>query len=264
MSAKSHGPRLAAILAATLIGAATASSASAASFGFTGAFALDNDKQAFSFTVGANGTVVKLRNWGYGGGTYAVDFLNGAAATSQTTASGGFDGLLALFDSSGALVSGGLNDSGPYNPLNFAAVPMEGGTGSPPVYYTIGDPQISLALDAGVYTLVLAQYGNIPTGTITDPFTYDGNPQYTVFGADGGLTTDPYDNRCTGGYFCDSIAYSSVSGTNWDGHWSVELANVVSASLVVAPPPSAVPAPAALPLLAGALGALALLLRRRS
>jgi hypothetical protein len=259
MTMSFKGSRVAAILASAALGMAVASSASASTFGFTGAFNLDNDTQAFTFTVAADGTVVTLRNWGYGGGTYAVDFLNGAAATTQTTAAGGFDGQLALFDSTGVFVPGGLNDGGPVGPLKKVQVPTGGST-----YGWLGDPQLTLALDAGVYTLVLSQYGNNPTGTVTDPFTYDGNPRYTVFGADGGLTTDPYNNRCASGYFCDRIANTAFSGTNWDGHWSVELANVTFASLSPAPAVTAVPAPAALPLLAGALGALALLRRRRS
>src|SRR5262245_35968039 len=74
--------------------------AKADNFSFTGSFAVDNDVQLFNFSVMAPSNVT-LRTWSYAGGTNAA---------GQLIAAGGFDPILALFDSSGALID--QNDDG--------------------------------------------------------------------------------------------------------------------------------------------------------
>ena len=74
--------------------------ANAANFSFTGNLSTPNEIQTFNFTVGLPSSVT-LRTWSYAGGTNA----DGAVIVR-----GGFDPILALFDSTGALID--QNDDG--------------------------------------------------------------------------------------------------------------------------------------------------------
>ena len=70
----------------------TVPGANATDFSFTGNFTNDNDVALFDFTVGASSPDVILRTWSYAGGTNAA---------GQVIAEGGFDPILAVFDSTG-------------------------------------------------------------------------------------------------------------------------------------------------------------------
>ena len=71
--------------------AVCATGAQATNLSFTGVFSHDNDVQSFTFTVNSASTVT-LRSWSYAGGVNAH---------GDTIARGGFDPILALFDSAG-------------------------------------------------------------------------------------------------------------------------------------------------------------------
>lgn len=242
---------------AALMGLGAATSAAASTFGFTGGFDVDNETQSFVFTVANDGDVVELRNWGYGGGTFAADSVNGGGAGPVTISSGNFDARLSLFDSAGNFVAFNENTAFVLGPpagtgvLNPLAVDYVVGADID-TFLAFYDPEMRLALDAGTYTLILSQYENSATGGVSDPFSQDGAPTYT--------TTDPlFSNQCASGYFCDQIAYDTGVGYNRDGEWAVEFTGVESASAVTA----AVPLPAALPMLAVAVGAIGFLRTRK-
>jgi hypothetical protein len=168
---------------------------------------------------------VTLRTYSYAGGVNAA---------GDVIPAGGFDPILALFDSSGALI--GQNDDG-------AGVPNGPNTG------TAYDTLLESSLAAGDYTVAVMQYDNFAAGSfLADGFTRDGQPNFTAgFG-------------CSNGIFCD------VSGAapfdNRTGAWAFDVLNVAAADegpTLNAP----VPLPAALPLFAAALAGLGFAGRRR-
>jgi hypothetical protein len=192
--------------------------ASAANFSFTGSFAQDDDVQLFNFSVGAPSNVT-LETLSYAGG------LN---AAGDLIARGGFDPILALFDSGGNLI-GQNDDGGP----SLVATDLSG---------QAWDTFFTALLAAGNYTVAIMQYNNFANGpTLADGFQRSGQGNFT-------------DPSCAASSFCD------VSGSAFnqrDGHWAFDILNVESASS------SVVPLPAALPLLAGGLGLMGWMARRR-
>ncbi|WP_414661098.1 DVUA0089 family protein [Horticoccus sp. 23ND18S-11] len=119
-----------------------ASSAFAVNFSFTGNLANDNDVQLFTFSVGATSNVT-LRTWSYAGGTNAAGTL---------IARGGFDPILALFNSAGTLI--GQNDDG-----GSSLVAIDAVTGQ------AWDTFLNLpSLAPGTYTVSVAQYANFALG----------------------------------------------------------------------------------------------------
>src|SRR5678815_5136912 len=66
-----------------------------ADFSFIGAFAQDDERRQFTFTLAQPGTVL-IRTWSYAGG------VNSAGAQVEA---GGFDPSLSLFDSNGLLLA---------------------------------------------------------------------------------------------------------------------------------------------------------------
>ena len=111
-----------------------------ADFSFTGTLSDHNEVQLFNFTVGAPSTVT-LRTWSYAGG------VNAAGATILR---GGFDPILALFDSAGALIN--QNDDG------GASVPADAVTAT---HY---DTFLQSSLAPGNYTVSVADYANFANG----------------------------------------------------------------------------------------------------
>jgi hypothetical protein len=196
---------------------ASVASAMAADFSFTGNLQQDDNVQLFTFSVGAPSNVT-LRTWSYAGGTNAA---------GQAIPRGGFDPILALFDSTGALV--GQNDDG--GPL---FVPADAVTGA---YY---DTFLQLALGAGSYSVSVMQYNNFAVGpNLSNGFGLTGQPNFTQAWSGG----NP-------GYFYD------VTGNHRDGHWAFDILGVESANQ------STVPEPSTFLLLGAGLGGLALLRRK--
>lgn len=131
------------VIGLTLCGA----QAPASDLSFVGNFTTADDVQLFNLVVGAPSTVT-LRTWSYAGGTNAQ---------GDTIARGGFDPILALFDSSGARIN--QNDDG------GALVPADLITGQ---HY---DTYLGSLLNAGAYAVSVMAYSNFSRGpTLADGF----------------------------------------------------------------------------------------------
>lgn len=174
--------------------------AQATDFSFVGTFQQDDEHQLFSFTVGAPSTVT-LRTWSYAGG------VNAAGAT---IARGGFDPILALFDSTGTNI--GQNDDG-----GFANVAGDAVTGRP------WDTFFTINLSPGTYTASVQEYDNFANATLAAGFFRDGQGNFTA------------------GFGCPDAqpAFNDVSGVaggcGRDNHWAFDILNVESATTVPEP-----------------------------
>jgi uncharacterized protein (TIGR03437 family) len=168
----------------------------ATDFSFVGAFAQDDERRQFTFTLIQPGTVA-LRTWSYAGG------VNSAGTT---IAAGGFDPSLALFDSTGLLV----------------AVNRDGGCGkvaADPVTTWCWDAIIAAPLPGGTYQLVLTESENTPFGPyLADPFVYDGA---------GDFTAAPGANEPTG--------FWDFTPSHRNGSFAVDISGVDSAELPLQP-----------------------------
>ena len=203
--------------AAALLALISATPASAVDFSFTGNFAGDADVQFFNFNVGGPSNVT-FRTWSYAGGTNAASVL---------IARGGFDPILAVFDASGALI--GQNDDGSGVPSDVTGLAY--------------DTLLTVALNAGSYSVAVMQYNNFAIG----PNVANGFSQPTS------ATTFTAAFGCSQGFFCDA------GENNRDSHWAFDILNVASAEVV----PGTTPIPGALPLFAGGIGLIGLIAHRR-
>lgn len=203
------------------LGVLAASLASAANFSFQGTFTRDDEVQLFTFSVGSTSTVT-LRTWSYAGGVNAA---------GTTIARGGFDPILALFNSSGVFI--GQNDDG--NSL----VPAD------PVTGENFDTYLQTSLAAGSYTVSVMQFDNFANEpNLSNGFSNTGRPTFTsVFG-------------CSNGRFCD------VDGSNRTNAWAFDILGVTTASSQPQPP-SGVPEPATVSMMIAGLGIVAFWGRRR-
>lgn len=201
--------------------------AGATDFSFTGTFTQDDDVQTFGFSVGATSSVT-LRTWSYAGG------VNAAGAT---IARGGFDPILALFNSSGTTIA--QNDDGG---SLVAADGIRNSTGSGARWDTF----LTSSLAAGTYSVSVQQYNNF-AGLTNAPSAY------ARFG-DGNFTPALAGPSCIALQFCD------VSGSTFnerDSHWAFDILNVETAVIGV------VPEPETYAMLLAGLGLMGFVARRR-
>ena len=215
------------VLSALALVAVHATAAHAGNFSFTGTFTQDDNVQLFSFTVGAP-SVVTLRTWSYAGGTNAA---------GDTIARGGFDPILALFDSTGNLV--GQNDDGGCGFVSPDSVTTE-----------CWDTFFSSALVPGDYQVSVMEYNNFANGpNISNGFVHSGGGNFT-----GALA------NCAGSGRFEDVS-NEPDGCQRDGHWAFDILNVAQAT--VNPNASAVPEPGSLALAGSGLVVLARRLRNR-
>lgn len=191
----------------------------AGNFSFFGNFTTDDNGQFFNFTVGATSDVT-LRSWSYAGGTNAA---------GDVIARGGFDPILALFDSTGSLI--GQNDDGGCGLVSADALTGECWD----TFFT------ATALAPGNYTASIQEFDNFSNGSIGAGFVRDGQ---------GNFTSGP---GCVAP-FCDVSGV--VPGNQRDGHWAFDVLNVAAAT-------TGVPEPATFLLIGAGLTALGLTRRFR-
>jgi hypothetical protein len=146
--------------------AANAASALPTNYSFTGNLANDDQVQLFNFSVAAPSTVT-LRTWSYAGGTNAA---------GQVIAAGGFDPILALFNSSGVRIN--QNDDGG---ASVAADPVTG---------EHFDTYLSSVLGAGTYTVSVSQYANFAGANLSDGFPGSGRTGFVD--VDGDVRTSAW------------------------------------------------------------------------
>jgi hypothetical protein len=193
-------------------------SSQAADFSFTGNFAADDDVQLFEFTVGAP-SVVTLQSFSYAGGTNAagVDIF-----------AGGFDPILAVFDSDDLFIAD--NDDGESPDV-----------GVDPVTGETFDTYLEVALSAGDHTVAVSQFDNFFDGDFGDPlssgFVRQGETDFTgqEYGPGSGMFYD-------------------VTGDQRTSFWAFDILNVEEATLPNGP---AVPEPATILLIGSGLVGLA-------
>lgn len=197
----------------------TAPPTHAANYSFTGTFAQDDEVQLFNFVVGQEATV-QFRTYSYAGGTQA----NG-----NVVVAGGFDPILAVFDSAGRLI--GENDDD-----------MTGIVANDPINGAHWDTFLSLTLAPGAYAVSVMQFANFSLGSLADGFTYDGAGNFTPL-----LTL-----------FCEAEAFCDSWGLSRTNQWAFDILGADEAVEVLPP----VPLPAAAPLLLGGLAGLTAIRRR--
>ena len=156
-----------------------------------GNFTRDDDHAAYTFTT-PDSEIFSFYTTSYAGSAATLPNADGTV-----TPEGGFDPLLSLFDGSGNLL--GYTDDGAQN------LPQghDSKTGEAYDTYTAG-----IYLPAGIYTLALTEFDNLPKATLADGFTRDGQGDFTgaLYGPGTGAFYD-----FTGDHRTDAYAFNLTS-----------------------------------------------------
>lgn len=192
------------VVVAGVLALALVAPAGATSFSFTGNFTQDDNVQFFGFVVGVTSNVT-LRTWSYAGGVNAA---------GDSIARGGFDPILAVFNSGGALI--GQNDDG-----GCGLVAHDSGTNR------CWDTYFTALLSPGTYTVSVMEFDNFANGpNLSDGFRRDGQGNFTAL--------------LTGATECESHQFIDVSGVVGarcrDSHWAFDILNVGEAHQVIPEP----------------------------
>lgn len=170
-------------IATGLFAAAAASTgAGAVDYDFSGTFTEDNNIAQVPFTVNVTSAIT----------IFTSSWVSGAG--------GGFDPIIAIWDSTGAYVA--ENDDGG----------SAGSEASNSITYNYGlfDSYFTITLTPGTYTATVAQYDNFALGSqLGDGFRYDGDPHFTFT---QGYGPAPY--------------FNGVSGDLRNSNWALHLVNV--------------------------------------
>jgi hypothetical protein len=149
----------------------TTKTAQAADFHFFGNFTKDNDVFLLDFTVNSDSNVTIF---------------------SSSWDDGGFDPILAIWDSNGNRVKqqddGDATGSEISNGISYN--------------YDLWDTYFSMLLTPGSYTATIAQYNNFAKGSnLSNGFEHDGakNENFTAI------------FKCSNGQFCDALGYNRTS-----------------------------------------------------
>jgi|SRR5215831_14357167 len=203
-------------VAVVLIVFAIAPATYANNFSFTGSFSQDDNIQLFTVTVPVTSTVT-FRTWSYAGGVNAA---------GQTIPHGGFDPILAVFDSTGLLI--GQNDDGGCGLV--AADPVTG---------QCYDTYFTATLNPGVYRVSVMEYDNFANGpNLSDGFLQQGQGNFT----------GPLFCGVTGGFY-------DVTCDQRTNQWAFDALNVGNATTT--------PEPSSLLLMGSGILGLAGVIRRR-
>jgi hypothetical protein len=162
----------------------TVTASQAGPIAMSGTFLQDDQVQLIPLAL--SGGKLTVNSLGYAGG---------ARANGQSVAAGGFDTMLFLFNSAGALVA--QSDDG----VNARIDPLTG-LGS--------DAAFTLTPAAGLYTLALTQYDNFPLGNLLDGFSEAGQGNFTP-----GLSAN-----CRATKFCDSLGFART------GNWALDIIEI--------------------------------------
>jgi len=181
------------IFAVLVVVLAVAPATYANNFSFTGSFTQDDNVQLFTVTVPVTSTVT-FRTWSYAGGVNAA---------GQTIPHGGFDPILAVFDSTGLLI--GQNDDGGCALVN-----------ADPVTGQCYDTYFTTSLIPGIYTVSVMEYDNFAIGpNLSNGFLQQGQGNFT--GPDFcGVTGGFYDVTCdqrTNQWAFDALNVGNVTTT---------------------------------------------------
>jgi hypothetical protein len=170
-------------------------------FSFTGNLSAGNQVLVFDFSVGALSNVI-LETWSYAGGTNAA---------GTVIPRGGFDPILAVFDSTGALI--GQNDDGDFVKTDITGRQF--------------DTFLNLTtLAAGDYSVAVMQYNNFANGpNFSNGFAESADPNFATLFNGGTCGTDPYVDVADAG-----------ANSCRDSHWAFDILGVNSAVVVGATP----------------------------
>lgn len=189
-------------------------------FSFAGTFSADDDVQLFDFRV-ENSSMITLRSFGYAGGTQA---------DGNVVLAGGFDPILALFDSTGLLITTNDDDESGLDPATgLIADESLFVVAKDPVSGFFWDTYLQSTVAAGDYIVAVMQFDNKVLGTtLADGFTYTDSPNFT--------DTLGFGNQvgCSNDQFCDA------AHNNRTNEWAFDVLDVDTASQVVVPVPAAI------------------------